>query len=601
MKEISNMKNLVTAYELIKSKPGNMTPGVGPETLDGVSLRTLQKIQDRLKAGTHRFPPARRIQIPKPGKAETRPLTIASPRDKIVQKAVLLVIEPLFEKSFLDCSHGFRPGKGTRTAIQYVDAKFQSCHYIIEADFSKAFDSIQHETLMAILKESIACPKTLSLIRSGLKAGFLELGKLHENLAVGTPQGSILSPLLCNIYLHKLDEYMEGIKREHNAGEKHGKNKEYMRISNAAKYMRSKGQNKTQPAKYKTLIKRLVAEPSMRLDDSYVRVQYVRYADDFIIGIEGSYKVAKTILQKVERWINAELKLKLNPEKTGITKYSSSPVKFLGYTLMAPHLKGSTKPLERLKIEGRTITRRRKLRIRIFMDYHKVLDKLKSSGFVKIRTRHDKHTEQEYRGTFKGNLVNLEHADILRYYNSVIRGVYNYYDFVHNGSNLAHICWLLTESCCLTLARKFKLKTMAATYRKFGKDLGCDISLKSGKKKRIGIAKLPNNKKQSIKGTTNPSTEPLKSLDKVWNAKFTKSNLFKECIICGETNGVEMHHVRRIRDIKKPNAKLDFFTRQMAAINRKQIPLCKEHHTRLHNNTWTEAEKSRLSKAKQTY
>lgn len=522
MKEISNMKNLVTAYELIKSKPGNMRPGVGPETLDGVSLRTLQKIQDRLKAGTHRFKKtARRIQIPKPGKAKTRELTIAKKiRDKIVQKTVLLAIEPLFEKSFLDCSHGFRRGKGTRTAMQYVDAKFQSCHYIIEANFSKAFDKKnQHEILMTILKESISCPKTLSLIRSGSLAGFLELDKFHENLSVGKkkPQGSILSPLLCNIYLHKLDEYMEGIKIKHNVGEKHGKNKEYMRISNKKKkYMRSKGQNVcfTQPAKYKTLIKRLAAEPSMRLDDSYVRVQYVRYADDFIIGVQGSYKIAKTILQKVERWINAELKLKLNPEKTGIVKYSSSPVKFLGYTLMAPHLKSSTKPLDinKLKIEGRTITRRRTLRIRIYMDYHKVLDKLKSRGFIKIRTKHDKHTEQEYRGTFRGNLVNLEHADILRYYNSVIRGVYNYYDFVNNGSNLAHICWLLTESCCLTLARKFKLKTMAATYRKFGKDLGCDISLKSGKKKRIGIAKLPNNKKQSIKGITNPFSGSL-SLD----------------------------------------------------------------------------------------
>jgi group II intron reverse transcriptase/maturase len=492
MKEISNMKNLVTAYELIR-KLRNMTPGVSPETLDGVSHKTLQNIQDRLKAGVYRFPPAR-YHIPKPGKIDTHPLTIASPKDKIVQKAILLVIEPLFEKFFLDCSHGFRPGKGTRTAIQYVDAKFQSCHYIIEADFYYVtFDSIQHEKLMKILKEKIICPKTLSLIYSELKAGYLEFGKLHENLAVGKlhiePQGSILSPLLCNIYLHKLDEYMEGIKREHNIGVKRRKNKEYENISNAVKCMRSKGQNRTEPAKYKSLIKRLVSVPSMRFDESYVRVQYVRYADDFIIGIEGSYEVAKTILQKVKRWIDVELKLKLNPKKTGIVKYSVSPIKFLGYTIMAPHLRRAKKPLFSLKMAPIFRLKRGKIRIRFFMDYYKVLDKLKSNGFVKVRTRHNKHTEHGYRGTFRSNLINLEHADILRYYNSVIKGLYNYYNFVGNMSNLAHVLWLLTESCCLTLARKFKLRTMAATYRKFGKDLGCDINLKGGKKKRISIFK----------------------------------------------------------------------------------------------------------------
>lgn len=533
MKEISNIKNLVTAYELIKTNPGNMTAGVSPDTLDGVSLRTLQNIQTRLRAGTYRFPPARRIQIPKPGKTETRPLTIASPRDKIVQKAVMLVIEPLFEKAFYDCSHGFRPGKGTRTAIRYVEAKFQSCHYIIEADFSKAFDSIQHEKLMITLKEKIDCPKTLSLIRSGLKAGYLEFGKIHENLAVGTPQGSILSPLLCNIYLHKLDKYMEDIKAEHNVGTKRRRTKIYESLRYAAKHMRLKGRNITEPARYKALIKRLISEPSMIHDESYTRVQYVRYADDFIIGIEGSYKTSQTVLQKVESWIDTELKLKLNPSKTGIVKYSVSPIKFLGYTLMAAHLKGSKKPLERLKIGNRIITKTMKIRIRINMDYNKVLEKLKSSGFIKMRTNHGKHTEQKYRGAFKGNLINLEHADILRYYNSVIRGIYNYYDFVGNMSNLAHICWLLTESCCLTLARKCKLKTMAATYRKFGADLGCDVSLKSGSR-RLSIFKPTDFKRKKIMGKTNPNSEPLKNLDKVWNAKFTKSNLFKACIICEE-------------------------------------------------------------------
>jgi len=236
MKVISNFKNLVTAYELIKSNPGNMTPGVDPATLDGVSKEYLLKIQEDLRAGKFEFGAARRVQIPKPGKKETRPLTIASPREKIVQKAIQLVLEPLFEPKFLECSHGFRPERGTRTAIQQLESKFQSAHYIIEADFSQAFPSIPHLKLMDILKELISCEKTLKLIFSGLKAGYVEFGKLHEASDVGTPQGSILSPLLCNIYLHQLDEYIEILKKKYEIGTKRRLTKEYMSLQNKAKY-----------------------------------------------------------------------------------------------------------------------------------------------------------------------------------------------------------------------------------------------------------------------------------------------------------------------------------------------------------------------------
>lgn len=236
IKVISNLKNLIAAYELIKSNPGNMTPGVTEITLDGLNLEYLKRIQSKLKAGTYEFNPARRIQIPKPGKNETRPLTIASPREKIVQKAILLVLEQYYERKFLDTSHGFRPQRGTHTAMKNLEAQFQSAHYIIEADFSKAFDTIQHSKLMELIREDISCDKTLKLINSSLKAGYMEFGNLHENLTTGTPQGSILSPLLCNIYLHKLDEFIEKIKTEYQTGIKRKRDTEYIKIQNKVKY-----------------------------------------------------------------------------------------------------------------------------------------------------------------------------------------------------------------------------------------------------------------------------------------------------------------------------------------------------------------------------
>lgn len=236
IKVISNLKNLVAAYELIKSNPGNMTKGADNVTLDGIDHNYFLKVQSTLKAGKYEFNPARRIQIPKPGKNETRPLTISSPREKIVQKAILLVMERLYEGKFLDTTHGFRPARGTHTAMKQLEAKFQSVQYIIEADFSKAFDTIQHDTLMNIIKEEIQCEKTLGLIKSGLKAGYFEFGELHNNLAVGTPQGSILSPLLCNIFLHKLDKYIEELKMEHQKGNKRQRSSANMKLQNKAKY-----------------------------------------------------------------------------------------------------------------------------------------------------------------------------------------------------------------------------------------------------------------------------------------------------------------------------------------------------------------------------
>lgn len=174
----------------------------------------------------------------------------------------------------------------------------------------------------------------------------------------------------------------------------------------------------------------------MLRDESYARIHYVRYAEDFIIGIEGSMKMAQTILDKVQNFIEEKLALKFNPDKTGIVKYSEKPINFLGYQIMAPHLKGIQKPLEHIKLGGKTITRRKKVRVRFDLDITRALKKLQNKGLITKRKSHTQHKKLVYRGKFMGNLVNLDHADILRYYNSVIRGIYNYYDFVRNRNHL---------------------------------------------------------------------------------------------------------------------------------------------------------------------
>lgn len=186
-----------------------------------------------------------------------------------------------------------------------------------------------------------------------------------------------------------------------------------------------KGYNLSKPAEYKVVTR----------DDTYVRIHYVRYADNFVMGVEASYNTAKKILQELEEFVNRELKLKFNKDKTSISRISG--FRFLGYNIRAP-LKG-VKPLESVMMNGKMILRRKKTRLVIEMDTAKVLKKLANHGFIRKTTSHLTHNELEYRGTFKGNLINLEHPDILKYYNSVVRGIQNYYSFARNRVAVARV------------------------------------------------------------------------------------------------------------------------------------------------------------------
>jgi len=200
-----------------------------------------------------------------------------------------------------------------------------------------------------------------------------------------------------------------------------------------------KGYDVTKPVEYKELLRELLKTPSMKRDASYIRLNYIRYADDFVIGVEGSYTIAKQVLQKTEAFINNELKLKFNPDKTSISKFMDQSFNFLGYNIKTPMSNKGVKPFESIILNNKSILRRKKVRPIIEMDTIKVLTKLKNNGFIQKRVSHSKHHELQYRGTFKGNLINLDHPDILKYYNSVLRGIQNYYSISRNRVALARI------------------------------------------------------------------------------------------------------------------------------------------------------------------
>jgi group II intron reverse transcriptase/maturase len=562
---VSDVNILILAYEHIKSKPGNFTPGVSSTTLDKIDLEWFHNVSSKLRAGKYKFSPARRSYIPKPGnKKKKRALTISSPRDKIVQKAILFILESIYEPSFLDYSHGYRPERGVHTALKYIKYKFKEYKWCIEADIESNFPNINHKILMNLLKKRIICTKFLSLIKNSTKAGYIEKGKFFES-NIGLFQGNITSPILNNIYLHELDFYMDGLINLFHLGKRRKKNPVYRRFQ----YLMEKA--KGDSSKIKNLRKqRRKVNSKDPFDRDFKRLCYVRYVDDFVVGIIGFRENAVELEEKIRMFLKKELKLTLSSEKTLITHFSKQYISFLG-TL----IKGTWEREKRLAILKRKgVTRKEKVTSRTVLKAPiKVLfEKATLNGFFKKRNN-------QFVPTYVGRCVNLDHEDILRYYNSVIRGILNYYSFVNNHKSLGSIVHGLKFSCARTLALKYKLRYASKVFSKFG------CNLKESRKSEIKLY-IPKTFK-AFKTFKVNADEPDSVIFRNWNNKLTKSNLFKQCVICGSTKHIEMHHIRKVRDLKSKLRKknTDFFSFQMAAINRKQAPLCAEHHKALHNNT----------------
>ena len=569
---IANQNTLQYAYELIKSKPGNMTPGTdGATTLDGISMSGLVKAAEALKKGKYKFLPARRACIPKPGKVELRPQGIASPREKVIQKAISIVLEQQYEPNFSTNSHGFRPQRGCHTALKQVKAQFQNNNWVIEGDITKCFDTIDHGKLLKILGKRITCKITLKTIRRRIKAGYIDQGKFVSNKEKGTPQGSILSPLLCNIYMHELDMFVEGQQARYNLNNPRRKNSRYHKLNRRMKKEFTSGNI----SRGRQLRMKMWQTPCNDMHDSnFRRVYYVRYADDFVIGVTGTLEFAKQIKREVETFLREEQRLELNNSKTKISHIRGKGFTFLGTNIKGPSYK--RKLIVAKKIRGKSQKGTANVNLFLYAPLVKIIQKLVEKKFLKWTP------SGKLSRTYLGRLVNWDHRNIVKYYSAVIYGQYNYYSFVTNQSRQGFILQQQKASCALTLARKHKIHGRRKVYRKFGHDLRDPVT---GAKQAF-----PKSFKTTGKFNVRSNPSPrIENLDRTWWSKLTKSVLLKECVVCGNP-AAEAHHVRKIRELKN-RKHLDWFTQQMAAINRKQVPLCRVCHDKLHANKQTRQER----------
>jgi group II intron reverse transcriptase/maturase len=541
---------LKMAYARIKSEPGNMTPGVDPETLDEINYKWFSKISKDLKTGAFQFRPARRVMIPKP-KGGTRPLGVASPRDKIVQEAMRFALEAVFEPSFSIHSHGFRPAKGCHTALKEIKNTFTAVNWFIEGDISKCFDSFDHNILIKCLEERIDDQVFMDLIRKALKGGYVLQNKLFQP-EIGTPQGSIISPILCNILMHKFDEWMELKMTEFNLGLRKKTNPEWRRLSRS-------GDLNTIHQQY--------IQSRMANDPDYKRLKYTRYADDFLIGVIGSKEDCTKLRTETTNFLKDELLLNLNLEKTKITHATSDKASFLGALIRITP--AELRPYRNVVRGDQTFVMRPKTRVQLLVPIDRVVEKLIQKGMAYKNGDPKRWTR----------MIVFDDAHIINHMRSIYRGLANYYSFVDNFGAMGRIYYIIKYSCMLTLVSKHKLRTKKQGFKKYGKDMKI---IKEDKT----LAEFPNESFANKKIFHDNKISPFTKLERMANAYFRTTKRFESsCIVCESTEQLEMHHVKHIRKATEKMEK-DYWTRLMSHMNRKQIPVCKECHNKIHQGNY---------------
>ena len=561
----------LAAYDKIARNRGALTAGTENDTVDGMNLARIRKIIEQLRSENFRFHPARRIQIPKKN-GGTRPLGLPNFTDKLVQEVLRMVLEAYYEPRFRDTSHGFRPGRGCHTALTAVTHKFIGAAWFIEGDIRGCFDNIDHDTLMAILARDIQDGRLLNLIRMGLEAGYMEDWQYNRTYS-GTPQGGILSPLLANIYLNELDAYIEDtLIPQYMRGERRPPNLEYYRLGYYIKCAREAGdqdQLKQLELKRRTMPSQDVHDPNFR------RLQYVRYADDFILSFSGPKSEAEAIKTAIGGFLKEQLHLELSSSKTLITHSRTEHARFLGYDISIYHADDKISP------RTGTLTKTRSIngRVRLGIPYGKV------NELTRRYIRNEKPIHE-------AGLLAFSDAQIMDTFQQRFRGVTEYYKYATDRSALRNLKYVMEVALTKTLANKFKT-SVPEIYRKYASKRTVD-----GYAYKVLVVEIPtqNGTRYVYWGgiplkVVKPGTEPIDDNNGRRNvAPSSRTDLIQrlqanECEICGAKGPCDVHHIRKLADLKNRwrgrREKPDWVIR-MIAMQRKTLVVCEKCHVAIH-------------------
>lgn len=580
-RELFNPELYEKAYAKIYANPGATTKGSEEDTLDGMSKERIEKIIEKVKKEQYRWRPVRRTYIPK-GNGEKRPLGIPTGDDKLLQSAIRILLEEYYEPGFSPRSHGFRPQKGCHTALEQVMMKHHNVSWFIEGDIKGCFDNIDHKILIETVGEKIEDGRLKSLIQKLLKAGYMEDWRKKGTYS-GTPQGGIISPLLANIYLDKLDKWVEKEllpKYNYSAKPRGGRrtNPEYQKLSGKMGYAKKTGRKDAFKA-YKR--ERAKISSVMSHDEKYRKLEYIRYADDFILSFAGPKAEAEEIKTKISEYLKDTLKLEMSQEKTLITHARTERARFLGYEISI------SKPCE----SNRKVT-----------------------GTVRFNVPREVVTNATRKYTKKGKpearntLLQESDISIIWLFQTEVRGLVNYYQMANNLRTLSKVTWAAQGSMLKTLANKHKIsvKKIAAKHRTTARIDGKMWTVyearveREGKKPIVarygGISLARRRIPQKISDTV-PETRRGGT-----NSEILQRMKSNECEMCGDEGEVQVHHVRKLKDLTKPGRKTKpAWIKRMASLRRKTLMCCPECHRAIHNGKhlkkwdyWKEALESRV-------
>lgn len=567
-----NEELFYVAYQKIASNGGSTTKGSDGRSIDEMSLARIETLIASLKDESYQPHPSRRVHIPKKN-GKTRPLGIPAFEDKLVQEVVRMILEAIYEGHFETTSHGFRPKRSCHTALLHIQKTFSGAKWFIEGDIKGFFDNIDHDVLVGILRERISDDRFIRLIRKFLKAGYVEDWTFHNTYS-GTPQGGIVSPILANIYLDKLDKYVKEYIRHFDMGTKRRPGKESNDLANERKRTVRKLKKVKDGTEKAALVARLKAIEQERaafpsgdeMDGSYRRLKYIRYADDFILGVIGSKEDALRIKEDIKSFLSESLALELSEEKTLIT-HTGKSAKFLGYEITV-----TRNNHQRRDVQGR-LRRTYGKRVRLNVSMATLRDKLLEYGAMEIKLRNGKEV---WKPKCRSGLIFNDDLEILDRYNRETVGFCNYYLIANNCVVLHNFRYIMEYSMYKTFAGKYR-----STVRKINKKYRLN-KLFTVKYEQKGVIKSRTFYKTSFKRRTTAfngscDIEPYSIAD-VSRTNLTDRLKAEKCELCGATGKLIMHHVRNLKDLKGKES----WERLMSARKRKTIALCPSCHRLRH-------------------
>jgi len=559
-RQLFNPSLYLLAHGRIYANAGALTPGATVETAEGMSVGKIDRIIEAMRHERYRFSPVRRVQIPKKD-GKTRPLGLPTWSDKLVGEVIRLLLEAYYEPMFSERSHGFRQGRGCHTALREVANTWTGTAWFIEGDIADCFGSLDHEVLIGIMAERVDDERFLRLIRGMLQAGYLEDWRWGATLS-GAPQGGVVSPLLSNLYLHKLDRFVETVLiPEYTRGGRRARNPAYLEIAGELAKARRRGDRTSA----RSLMRRMRALPSSDPNDpGYRRLRYVRYADDHLLGFTGPKAEAETIKQWLAAFLREELKLELSQAKTLITHARTGAARFLGYDILVQH---DTR---------RIVGGRRAANAAIGLRVPREVITAKCAPFLR-----------RGKPAHRGALIRSDDYSIVATYGAEYRGIVQYYLLAGDVFRFHRLEWVMKTSMLKTLAGKHR-STVSKTAAKHKARLETPHGLRTCFEARIErpgkdplVARFGGIPLKRQRRASLTDRQPLRVTYPY--RELTRRLLADRCEICGRSGDVDVHQIDRLASLAAAGTPLPTWARIMAERRRKTLIVCTGCHQRIHD------------------